>query len=44
VAWLGRAAKISFAQRSDGLPVSLPAQGPAKYAYALRITFGRNPQ
>jgi len=39
VALLGSDAKISFDQRPDGLHVRLPAQGPAKYAYAVRITF-----
>ena len=44
MALLGSDAKISFDQRSDGLHVRLPAQGPAKYAYAIRITFDRNSQ
>ena len=42
VALLGSDAKISFDQRPDGLHVRLPAQGPAKYAYAVRITFDSN--
>src|SRR6266568_3689 len=42
VALLGSDAKISFDQRPDGLHVRLPAQGPAKYAYAVRITFHSN--
>lgn len=36
---LGSDAKIQFDQRTDGLHVKLPAQPPAKYGYALRITF-----
>ena len=40
VALLGSDAKLQFEQRSDGLHVHLPGQAPAKYAYALRITFG----
>jgi len=40
VALLGGDAKLSFDQRADGLHVQLPAQPPAKYAYALRVTFG----
>jgi alpha-L-fucosidase len=40
VALLGSDAKISFDQRSDGLHVQLPAQTQAKYAYAVRLTFG----
>ena len=42
VALLGSDAKISFDQRPDGLHVHLPAQSPAKYAYAVRLTFGSN--
>ena len=36
---LGNDAKLQFDQRADGLHVHLPTQAPAKYAYALRITF-----
>jgi alpha-L-fucosidase len=36
---LGSDAKPRFEQRADGLHVQLPAQAPAKYAYALRVTF-----
>ena len=32
-------AKLQFDQRADGLHVRIPAQGRAKYAYALRVTF-----
>jgi alpha-L-fucosidase len=41
VALLGSDAKVQFEQRADGLHVQLPAQRPAKYAYALRVTFNR---
>jgi alpha-L-fucosidase len=41
VALLGSDAKLQFEQRSDGLHVQLPGQAPAKYAYALRVTFDR---
>ena len=44
VALLGSDTKISFDQRPDGLHVHLPAQSPAKYAYAVRITFHGNSQ
>jgi alpha-L-fucosidase len=44
VALLGSDARISFDQRPDGLHVHLPAQGPAKYAYAVSITFDSNSQ
>jgi alpha-L-fucosidase len=40
VALLGSDASIQFEQRFEGLHVLLPAQPPAKYAYALRIEFG----
>ena len=40
VALLGSDTKLQFDQRSDGLHVQLPGQAPAKYAYALRVTFG----
>ena len=39
VALLGSDAKLRFEQRADGLHAQLPAEPPAKYAYALRITF-----
>jgi len=39
VTLLGSDAKLRFEQRPDGLHVQLPAQPPAKYAYALRVTF-----
>jgi alpha-L-fucosidase len=41
VALLGGPAKLQFEQRADGLHVQLPAEPPAKFAYALRITFDR---
>ncbi|HZR56619.1 MAG TPA: alpha-L-fucosidase [Terriglobales bacterium] len=41
---LGSDAKIPFDQRPDGLHVHLPAQSPAKYAYAVRLTFKSNSQ
>ncbi|MBZ5685564.1 MAG: alpha-L-fucosidase [Acidobacteriia bacterium] len=39
IALLGSDAKLQFEQRADGLHVQLPPQSPAKYAYALRLTF-----
>ena len=39
VALLGSDAKLQFEQHPDGLHVHLPGQPPAKYAYALRVTF-----
>jgi alpha-L-fucosidase len=36
---LGGGAQLRFEQRPDGLHAQLPPQPPAKYAYALRITF-----
>jgi alpha-L-fucosidase len=39
VALLGSDAKLHFEQRADGLHVQLPTQPPAKYAYAIRVTF-----
>jgi alpha-L-fucosidase len=36
---LGSDEKLQFEQRTDGLHIRLPAQSPARYAYALRITF-----
>jgi len=41
VTLLGSDAGPRFEQRADGLHVQLPAQAPAKYAYALRVTFNR---
>jgi alpha-L-fucosidase len=41
VALLGTDGTLQFEQRPDGLHVELPAQSPAKYAYALRVTFER---
>ena len=35
-------AKLQFDQRADGLHVNIPAQGRAKYAYALRLIFDRS--
>ena len=37
----GSDGKLQFTQSPDGLHVQLPAQAPAKYAYALRVKFGR---
>ncbi len=37
---VGSDAKLQVEQKADGLHVHLPAQEPAKYAYALRIKFG----
>jgi alpha-L-fucosidase len=39
---LGNDGKLQFNQRPDGLHVQLPAQTPAKYAYALRVKFDRS--
>jgi alpha-L-fucosidase len=39
VTLLGSDAKLQFDQRPDGLHVRMPAQAPAKYAYALRVIF-----
>jgi alpha-L-fucosidase len=39
VVLLGTNVEVKFDQRADGLHVTLPAQAPAKHAYALRITF-----
>jgi len=36
---VGSEAKVQFNQLPDGLRVNLPAQAPAKYAYALRVKF-----
>jgi hypothetical protein len=44
VSLLGSDAKISFDPRPDGLRIHLPAQGPAKYAYAVRISFANKSQ
>jgi hypothetical protein len=41
VALLGGNATLRFEQSADGLHVQLPAQAPAKYAYALRVKFER---
>jgi alpha-L-fucosidase len=41
VAMIGGDAKLQFEQRADGLHVQLPAEAPAKYAYALRLSFER---
>jgi alpha-L-fucosidase len=43
VALLGSDSKLRFQQRGDGLHVQLPGQPPAKYAYALRVTFEHQP-
>ena len=40
IALLGSDAKPRFDQHADGLHVQLPGQPPARYAYALRVTFG----
>jgi len=39
VTLLGTEGTLQFEQHPDGLHVKLPAQSPAKYAYALRVTF-----
>src|SRR4051812_5205624 len=39
VALLGTEGTLKFEQHPDGLHVKLPAHSPAKYAYALRVTF-----
>jgi alpha-L-fucosidase len=39
VTLLGSDAKLQLDQRPDGLHVRMPAQAPAKYAYALRVIF-----
>ncbi len=44
VGLLGSEAKLQFEQRPDGLHIHLPAQSPAKYAYAVRLTFKSNSQ
>jgi alpha-L-fucosidase len=41
VALVGSDAKLRFEQSADGLHVQLPAESPAKYAYALHVTFDR---
>ena len=41
VTLVGSDASLKYEQRADGLHVQLPAQPPAKYAYALRVGFGR---
>jgi alpha-L-fucosidase len=40
VSLLGTSSGLQFEQNADGLHVRLPAEAPAKYAYALRVTFG----
>jgi alpha-L-fucosidase len=42
VGLVGGDTKLHFEQRPDGLHVQLPSQAPAKYAYALRVTFDRS--
>jgi len=42
VTLLGSDSELKFDQRSDGLHLQLPAQAPAKYAYAVRVTFDRS--
>jgi len=37
---LGSDENLQFDQRPDGMHAKLPARAPAKYAYALRVTFG----
>lgn len=44
VTLLGNDTELKVDQRVDGLHLKLPAQAPAKYAYALRVTFDRAPQ
>jgi alpha-L-fucosidase len=44
VTLLGNDSELKFDQRVDGLHLQLPAQAPAKYAYALRVTFDPAPQ
>jgi alpha-L-fucosidase len=39
VTLLGSDANLQFDQGPDGLHVRMPAQAPAKYSYALRMTF-----
>jgi alpha-L-fucosidase len=39
VSLLGGNSNLQFEQSGDGLHVRLPAEAPAKYAYALRVTF-----
>jgi alpha-L-fucosidase len=41
VSLLGSDAKLQFDQQGDGMHVKLPAQPPAKYAYALSVKFDR---
>jgi hypothetical protein len=36
---VGGDSSLRFEQRGDGLHLFLPGQPPAKYAYALRVTF-----
>jgi len=39
VSLLGSTAKLSFAQRTDGLHIQVPTEAPGKYAYVYRINF-----
>ncbi len=39
ISLLGSDARLEYQQEPDGLHIKLPAQAPAKYAYAFRITF-----
>ena len=38
---LGGSANLEFQQRAEGLHIQLPGQPPTKYAYAIRLNFGR---
>jgi alpha-L-fucosidase len=42
VTLLGNDSELKFDQRVDGLHLQLPAQAPAKYAYAVRVTFDQS--
>jgi alpha-L-fucosidase len=44
VALVGGDGKLQFEQRADGLHIKLPGQAPAKFAYALRVTFQHSSQ
>ena len=39
VSLLGSTARLSFAQRTDGLHIQIPTEAPGKYAYVYRINF-----
>ena len=39
---LGGNANLQFEQRGDGLHIQLPGQPPTRYAYAIRLKFGRS--